>query len=142
MRRTFLILVVLLNCLIAVAQNDKTWERTIYCNNYNIYIVMNFYDKDVTIPGQEFMGKMDGYLGDYEDFRRWLILDSEFIDDNTVEMAMINLEGSEDLKATLTHNPDDTYTLKQGKGSTLKIARRQKWVKLPKNITFTTVRVK
>ena len=51
-------------------------------------------------------------------------------------IAVINDYGSEDLTATLTVNPDGTYTLRQEKGSVLKIARNRKWVKLPKSLVF------
>ncbi len=86
------------------------------------------------------MGELDGFLGDYEDFRKWLILDASLSSDTSADMSLINTEGSEDLRATLTYNANGTYTLRQGSGSTLKIARKQKWVKLPKSLTFTTTR--
>lgn len=50
---------------------------------------------------------------------------------------MVNDYGSEDLQATLTKNNDGTYTLKQIEGSTIKIARNRKWVKMPKTLIFT-----
>ncbi len=140
MKKSIVSLTFVLFCLTSVAQD--TFHCTLYDNANNLYFIINFYDKDVTLSGQDFMGKMDGYLGDYEDYRKWLILNSQLTSPDVAEFDMINLEGSEDLHATLTHNADDTYTLRQGSGSTLKIARRGKWVKLPKSITLTTTREK
>lgn len=131
-----------LTYITATAQGDRPFKRTIYCDEYDIYIVMNFYEKDITIEGQEYMGAVDGYLGDRQDFRKWLILDAELSSDTSATFNMINSDGSEDLIATLTCTADSTYTLRQGAGSTLKIARKQKWLKLPKNITFTTTKQK
>ncbi len=140
MKRILLSIVV---CILSVAvQAQDTFKRTLYDNAHNIYLVINFYDHNVIMAGQDFMGEMDGYLGDYEDYRKWLILDVVVDSPDVAHIEMINLEGSEDLRATLTHNDDGTYTLRQGSGSTLKIARQGKWVKLPKNITFSTTREK
>ncbi len=142
MKRYIAVSLLLLSCFAAKAQTDDIFRRTVYCNEYDIYIVMNFYDKDVIIKGEEFLDKMDGYLGDWENSRKWLILDTELISDNVAALDMINIEGSEDLKATLTFNGDGTYTLRQVSGSTLKIARGNKWQKLPKTMVFTTTRSK
>lgn len=125
-------------CSISVsAQNDSVFNRTIYNSEYDIYIVMNLYEGNITVKGQEFMGEMDGYLGDYSDSRKWFILCSEVKNQTIANMEITNDEGSEDLEATLTYNPDGTYTLKQGNGSTLRIARNKKWLKLPKTLKFT-----
>ncbi len=140
MKRPILSSLFVLLCLNCMAQD--IFRGTLYDNAHNLYLIINFYDKDVTMAGQDFMGKMDGYLGDYEDYRKWLILDSQITSPDLAEFDMINLEGSEDLHATLTHNTDGTYTLRQKSGSSLKIARRGKWVKLPKNITLTNKREK
>ena len=44
--------------------------------------------------------------------------------------------GSEDLTAELKRNSDGTYTLTRLAGSTMKIVVNNKWVKIPKDITF------
>ena len=44
--------------------------------------------------------------------------------------------GSEDLTADLVLMPDGSYELQQKDGSTMKIARNRKWVKLPKKVKF------
>jgi hypothetical protein len=124
-------------CLYVSAQCDSLFTSTIYNKELSIYIVIDAVNKNVTIPGQEFMGEMVGYLGDSKDFRKWLILDSEPMEKNSLKLQITNDEGSEDLEAKLTCNNDSTYTLKQLSGSTLKIARNRKWQKLPKTLTFT-----
>ncbi|MCD7713572.1 MAG: hypothetical protein LUI08_01370 [Prevotella sp.] len=138
LRRTLILSLSLLVALAAKAQSGRPFERTVYCDDFNIFIVMNFYDKNITIAGQEFMGEMDGYIGDKEDFRAWFILDSRLVSDDEATLDIINTEGSEDLTATLTHNADGTFTLRQTSGAVLKIARGQKWQKLPKTLVFTT----
>ena len=56
---------------------------------------------------------------------------------HTANLEIINDYGAEDLTATLSYNPKDSvYTLKQNAGSTIKIARNRKWVKLPSTMQF------
>ena len=88
------------------------------------------------MPGQEILGQLAGYLGDECDGRKWLFTEAKVETDAKATIAVINDYGSEDLTATLTVNPDGTYTLRQEKGSVLKIARNRKWVKLPKSLVF------
>ena len=124
----------------AKAQNDSIFNKTIYNKEEDIYIVMNLYEKNITVKDQEFLGEMAGYLGDYKDYRKWYILESELINDDTASLSITNDEGSEDLEATLKYNSDGTYTLIQGKGSTLRTARNRKWHKLPKTLIWTTTK--
>lgn len=82
---------------------------------------------------------MAGFLGDEKDYRKWLIIEAE-VNKNKANLQIINVEGSEDLEAQLIYNGDGKYTLRQGSGSTLKIARERKWKKLPKEIIFTNTK--
>ena len=50
--------------------------------------------------------------------------------------TIINDYGSEDLVADLVILSDGTYELQQKEGSSIKIARNRKWVKIPKNLVF------
>ena len=79
---------------------------------------------------------MAGFFGDKRDSRKWLFTSAEIINSTSARIAVVNDYGSEDLIATLTKQSDGTYVLKQEKGSTLKIARDRKWVKMPKLLTF------
>ena len=59
------------------------------------------------------------------------------IQGNKALLTIVNDYGSEDLTATLIHNTDGTFTLRQDSGSAIKIVKDRKWVKIPKVITFT-----
>lgn len=120
-----------------VAPVDTTNFSGIFDNKeYNVYLDIDFYHNDIIVPGQEVFGEMAGYFGDKRDSRKWLFTSAEIIDSTTAKVAIINDYGSEDLVATLTKQGDGTYVLKQEEGSTLKIARDRKWVKMPKRLTF------
>lgn len=97
---------------------------------------IDFYHKNLKVPGQELFGEMPGYFGDKKDSRKWLITDAE-IEGNTAHLSIINDYGSEDLTADLIVHKDGTYELVQKDGSNLKIARNRKWVKIPKKTKFT-----
>lgn len=123
--------------LIASAQStDGTaFKGKIYNKEYNVYLDINFYENNVSVPGQEIFGLLPGYFGDKKDSRKWLITDAT-IQGNTALLSIINDYGSEDLTAELVVNKDGTYTLKQLDGSSLKIARNKKWQKIPKKLDF------
>jgi hypothetical protein len=105
-------------------------------NEYDVYLRINFYDQDITVPGQELYGQLPGFLGKKHNSFCWIITSAE-IKGKTATLSLINDYGSEDLTATLSYNPkDSTYTLKQNVGSNIKIARNRKWVKLPGTMQF------
>ena len=89
----------------------------------------------IKVPGHEIFGDMAGFFGDYKDGRKWLITEVS-IKDQTASLSIINDYGSEDLTAELSVTPEGKYIFKQLKGSTMKIARNRKWLKLPKTIEF------
>ena len=116
---------------------DTTTFAGIFDNKeYNVYLNIDFYHNDIVVPGQEVFGEMAGFFGDKRDSRKWLFTSAVIIDNKSAKITVINDYGSEDLVATLTKQADGTYVLKQEKGSTLKIARDRKWVKMPKLLTF------
>lgn len=135
-KRICVVSLMFLNLLGAYAQH-RYFDGHFFNEEYNIYLVINLYENKIVVPGQEIFGEMAGYLGDYKDGRKWLITDAKInSNDNSAELSMVNDYGSEDLKAEFTRNKDGNYTLKQLKGSSLKIARNRKWVKLPKLLIF------
>ena len=105
-------------------------------NEYQVYIRMNFYENNIVVPDQEIFGELPGYFGAQRDSKKWLFTSAKIIDKNNAEVTITNDYGSEDLVATITCNNDSTFTLKQKEGSTLKIAVKGKWVKIPKTITL------
>lgn len=120
-----------------LAQSSRPFCARIYNKEYRVFIRMNAYEQNITVPGQEIFGEMAGYFRSDEDARYWLFTDMELAPDSLSAMISItNDYGSEDLTASLTLQKDGTYKLKQLEGSTLKIARNRKWVKMPKELIF------
>ena len=119
-----------------MAQSDSTLFKTQLTNKeYDVYMNIDFYHKNLKVPGQELFGEMPGYFGDRRDSRKWLITDAT-VDGKTAHLSIINDYGSEDLTADLVVLPDGSYELQQKDGSNLKIARNRKWVKIPKKLKF------
>lgn len=117
------------------AQDRKLFKGTLSNKEQGVFLVINFYDNDITIPGQEIFGQMPGYFGASKDMRRWPIVSAQIANDGkSASLIMTNDYGSEDLTATLLANTDSTYTLRQDSGSTLKVAVNRKWVKMPKRL--------
>ena len=120
-----------------VTEKDSTiFKGYLYNEKYNVYIVLDFYHNNVVVPNQEIYGEMAGYFGDRQDGRKWLFTEAKIIDKGKAEIQMINDYGSEDLTATLTAIDGKNYKLRQESGSTLKIARNRKCVKMPKELEF------
>lgn len=122
----------------AFAQSDSTFIGYIYNNEYKVSLRINLYDNNIKVPGQEIFGEIGGFLRSDDDSRCWLITSSNVNEKKrTAQLEIINDYGSEDLTATLSYNPKDSiYTLKQNGGSTIKIARNRKWIKLPTTMQF------
>ena len=136
--RKFLIIILL--AIVAnngFAQKDSSSFRAyLYNNEYEVYLRINFYDQDITIPGQELYGELPGYLGKKNNSFCWVITSCDVKSDKKATMQMINDFGSEDLKATLIRKNDSIYVLQQNQGSTIKVPRKGKWQKLPKELEF------
>lgn len=142
MRKLIVGIVCLMVSAFAMAQGtvagagSKPFKGNFLNREYDVYICLDPYQKNVIVPGQEIYGELPGYLGDNKDGRKWLFTSSAIKNATTLRLEVINDYGSEDLTATLEQTDDTTYVLRQGAGSTLKIARNRKWVKLPKKLTF------
>lgn len=117
-------------------QASQYFKGKIYNSQYDIYIHMDFINNSIIVPQQEIFGEIPGYLGDNKDSRKWLITNATITSDGKASLSIINDYGSEDLEATLQMLNDTTYILLQEAGSTIKLARNRKWVKLPQKITF------
>ena len=136
MKTTVLSTLLCLMSLSCMAQNDSTlFKGRLNNNEFDVYLNIDFYKKNLKIPGQELFGEMPGYFGDKRDSRKWLITDAD-IDGKTAHLSIINDYGSEDLTADLVILPDGSYELQQKDGSSMKIARNRKWVKIPKKLKF------
>ena len=122
-------------CTINVhGQSVEPFKCKFVNDEYQIYLKLNAYEQNITVPDQEIYGELPGYFGSKRDSRQWLVIECEIINNNTVEMKVVNDYGSEDFTARLTLNSDGTYTLKHLEGSTYKIVVDSKYVKIPKKI--------
>ena len=116
--------------------NNEPFRAYLYNNEYDVYMRINFYDQNISIPGQDLFGQVPGFLSKKNYSFAWLI-SSATIKGDKAHLALINDYGSEDLTATLTRKNDSIYVLKQVDGSTLKVpAKGGKWQKLPKTLEF------
>lgn len=132
----FSALLLLLPSLTWAQKQGDSFRAYLFNNTYNVYLRINFYDQDVTVPGQELYGKLPGYLGKLHNSFCWVITSCEVKDEKKADLQLINDFGSEDLNATLTRENDSIYVLKQGAGSTIKVPSNGKWQKLPKTLEF------
>lgn len=118
----------------ALAQENKEPFRAYLINKeFSVYLRIDFYQENISVPGQDLYGKLPGYLSKQHNSFCWLITSAE-VEGNKATLQMINDYGSEDLTATLTAESDSVYVLKQIEGSTLKIPNNGKWQKLPKTL--------
>ena len=135
-RLLFIFITCQLSLTTALAQDKEgPFHAYLYNNEYEVFLNINLYDKDVEVPGQELYGQLPGYLGKKHNSFCWVITDAE-VKGKTATLSLINDYGSEDLTATLTLHNDSTYVLKQENGSTLKVPKNSKWQKLPKTLEF------
>lgn len=136
MKKLLILSFVCLTSIVLNAQNTSEPFRAYLINNeYDLFIRIDLCEENITVPGQELLGKLPGYLGKKNNSYCWLITSAD-IKDKTASLAMINDFGSEDLTATLTQKNDSIYILQYIDGSTFKIPNKGKWQKLPKKLEF------
>ena len=106
-----------------MAQTDSTtFKGYLYNDEYKVYLKIDFYKQNITVPGQEVYGELPGPFGARRDPRLWLITDAK-VDKKgkRATVSIINDFGSEDLTAALYPNPDGTF----------KSVVNRKWLKIP-----------
>ena len=119
-----------------IAQNnDSIFKAHLVNDEFQVWMDIDFYHNNITVPRQEIFGEVPGYFGAVRDTRKWIISDATIKGKKAV-LTIINDYGSEDLKAELKRNSNGTYTLTRSEGSTMKIVVNNKWVKIPKEIIF------
>lgn len=120
-----------------VDEKDTTiFVGYLYNAKYDVYIQMDFYHQNILVPHQEVFGEVAGFLGDKQDARKWIFTNVELKDNTTAGLQITNDYGSEDLTATLRQVNDSTFELRQEQGSTIKIVRNRKWLKVPKTLVM------
>lgn len=137
MKRNILFATFMLSALCGWAQQEvRPFKGYFFNKEYNVYLSINLHDEDVNVPDHEILGPLPGYLGKRYNSFYWLITGKKIKSKKTATINMINDYGSEDLEATLTVKNDSTLVLEQGSGSSLKVADKGKWKKLPKTLEF------
>ncbi len=136
--RNILVFVLVFVCSASAQQKPSGPFKCIVTNTeYNVFMRLNLYEETIPIPGQEILGNTFGYLKKSTDSRVWIVTGVTISKDGKkADLEMINDYGSEDLNAELILNSDSTYLLRQLSGSTIKIAGKNKWIKLPKELKF------
>ncbi len=122
--------------LSAQQQKEQSFRAYLINNEYEVYMRINLYNQNITIPGQELYGELPGFLGKRMNSFCWVITSCKVKNEQEAEIQMINDFGSEDLTATLTRKNDSLYILRQGAGNTIKVPHKGKWRKLPKTLEF------
>ena len=120
---------------VSAQQEKKPFRAYLYNSEYDVFLRIDFYDENITVPGQDLYGSLPGYLGKTHNSFCWLITTAK-VKGHTAHIALINDYGSEDLTATLTVKNDSLYELKQVEGSVLRVPKNGKWQKLPKTLTL------
>lgn len=134
MKKTIATILLLLSLLQANAQEKSgPFRAYLFNKEYNVFLKIDFYKQDITVPGQDLYGELPGYLSKRSNTFCWLITSVD-VKGNTATLQMINDYGSEDLTATLTAKSDSVFVLKQIDGGTLKVPNNGKWQKLPKTM--------
>lgn len=136
-KRIIISLMLLFTILTGTTAQEQNFKCQIYNKEFDVSLILNLYEEAITIPGQEVLGKVYGYLKKSTDSRAWVIMSAKVSSDGKkAKLEIINDYGSEDLEATITLQKDGSYLLTQGEGSTIKVANKGKWLKLPKNLLF------
>ena len=138
MRKYFILFAFCIQMLFSAAfAQSENLKTTLYNSENNVVMKIDLYEESVTVPGQELLGKTYGYIKRQDNSVTWMIMDVRFKKTEKVaELDFVSDTGADDLVATLTLNKDGSYTLVQGEGSTIKLAKNGKWIKLPKVITL------
>lgn len=137
MKRNVFAILLAVSSTTCLAQSDSTAFRGYFYNNeYNVYLNIDLYDEDIAVPNHDILGNLPGYLGKKNNNFFWLVVSKEIKSDKQAEINLINDYGSEDLTATFTMKNDSIFVLKQEDGSTLKVANKGKWQKLPSSLEF------
>ncbi len=137
MNNKLLLAIVMVFVLVLSAKAEEPFKCIVTNKEYNVFLRLNLYEETIPIPGQEILGNTFGYLKKPTDSRVWIVTGATISKDGKkAALEMVNDYGSEDLNAELILNSDSTYLLRQLQGSTIKVAGKNKWIKLPKELKF------
>lgn len=131
MKKLTILLMILVSSVALAQTDDRDFQAYLYNDDYEVFMRINFYDSNITIPEQPLYGELPGFLGKKRNSFCWIITSAK-IKNGVAELSLINDYGSEDLTAQLSRQNDSIYVLKQLDGSALKVPKDGKWQKLPK----------
>ena len=78
MKRTILSVIFTIWVLSVFSQTEsKPFKAYLVNDDYEVYLRINFYDKNIKIPGQELYGELPGYLGRKKHSFCWVMVDAE-----------------------------------------------------------------
>lgn len=103
---------------------------------HEIFLMINLYDKNISVPGQEIYGEMDGFVGSKRNSLVWMITSSEVISDKKATIEIVNDYGSEDADAELTIIDENTILYTKKSGSNLRFSKNGRWFRTPSKIKF------
>ena len=137
MNNKLLLAIIMVFVLVLSAKAEEPFKCIVTNKEYNVFLHLNLYEETIPIPGQDILGNTFGYLKKPTDSRVWIVTGATISKDGKkAALEMVNDYGSEDLNAELILNSDSTYILRQLQGSTIKVAGKNKWIKLPKELKF------
>ena len=95
----------LLPLALTAQEARRPFQASLYNEEYQLRLPINFYDEDVTIPGQELFGQMAGYLCKDGTTYCWLVVKAD-VQGDKAQLVVSNDYGSEDFTAELTVQGD------------------------------------
>ena len=100
MKKALLIMALLISCIAAMAQKGaNVFTGYLYNSEYQVFLKINFVEKNVVSETQPLFGEMPGYFGAKRDMREWFITDAKVVNKKT---AKLRYKKKLKLKATVT----------------------------------------
>lgn len=140
--RRILLTLTLLAALLPARAGSGPFRGVLGCEPLGLSLVIDLYGQRLTVPGDEALGEVAGYLADSRDSRKWIVVEAETRGEREALLTIVNDYGSEDLTATLTYLGEGRYRLRQERGSSIKVVRDRKFVKIPSTIELLDERVR
>jgi hypothetical protein len=123
MKKTIAILLFFhLSLALALAQTDKkgapssskedSFRAYLYNKEFEVYLRINFYEQNITVPGQELYGELPSYLGKKRNSFCWAITSAKVIDEQKEKKEQ--LIGDYAKKNEIVHQLIDLALLQNG----------------------------
>ncbi len=119
--------------------NDSIFKGDFYSPRYHVQLVIDLYHESISVPGYEFLGKMNGYMkGDASQYLYgvWMLTNYK-IQGNQAELRFTNDIGSDSQTILFTRKADNTYVYSTKNGNNVSKAIGRKLVKIADEMIFT-----